>query len=153
MGSYLATARRTLERLSITESNGESAVAGTPPGVGSDEADVGIGRHDGADNVGTATTTPEVHDSGMETSNDDLYSPAGHAVPRIAERWPLSAEVGLPRCRACHGAIQFGEVQLIHDSNHPDGRKPRNKSERWIKLDPDLTLHGCGTRGAGRIAR
>jgi hypothetical protein len=83
---------------------------------------------------------------------DAIVPEKAHAhTPRRIERWPLAAELGLSRCKRCRGAILFGEVVEICNSEHADGRPPRSKAERWVILDPDLMPHGCGTPLAGRV--
>jgi TubC N-terminal docking domain len=64
------------------------------------------------------------------------------ATPPV-ERWKLSDENGLSKCKSCGGRIHWGEVESIQDSKTPTGRKPGQGDRKWIPLDPDYVPHSC----------
>ena len=60
-------------------------------------------------------------------------------------RWSEADERGCRPCKACHGPIIWAEV--VSDT------APKAQRRRWMKLDPDLMPHGCGTPYSGRVVR
>lgn len=68
----------------------------------------------------------------------DAYKGAGEFAPvvRGKPRWGLVDEVGLTKCRRCGRPVVFGEVVRTEGRCDDDAK--------WIKFDPDLSLHGCG---------
>ncbi len=50
---------------------------------------------------------------------------------------------GCVPCKRCGRPITFGRVEQIFDTLHPEGRRPKNRQERWVILEPTLWLHAC----------
>ncbi len=59
-------------------------------------------------------------------------------------RWRKADERGCRPCKRCRGPIIW--AQVVEDTDLKAKRKA------WIRLDPDLTPHGCGGPRAGRFA-